>query len=98
LELWFASADGETPLHNAARNGNVAAVKMLLELGADKTLKNTLGLTPAGLAKAAFGEVPAPLMELLGDAEGSGMCCANHSSKNEMVLPATLAVSDMHAA
>jgi ankyrin repeat protein len=97
MELMFAVADGCTALHMAAMNGNVQAVKTLLELGADKTIRNTMGCTPAGVAKAAFGEVPPPLVELLGDAEGSGMCCANHASKNEMVLPATLSAGDVHA-
>jgi hypothetical protein len=90
MELMFSFCTGGTPLHFAAFSGNVAAVKTLLELGADKTIKNKMGLTPAGCAKGFFGTVPAPLMELLGDAEGSGMCCADHSSKNEMVLPATV--------
>ena len=38
---------GNTPLHSACRRCNTDAVKMLIELGADETMKNVDGLTPA---------------------------------------------------
>ncbi|WP_109479898.1 ankyrin repeat domain-containing protein [Paraburkholderia sp. C35] len=37
---------GDTPLHIAARNGNTANVKMLIDYGAPVNGKNTLGETP----------------------------------------------------
>lgn len=40
-----ASPNGSTPLMMAAMYGNASAVKMLLEAGADPTLKNGVGLT-----------------------------------------------------
>ena len=38
---------GNTPLHSACRRCNTDAVKTLIELGADETMKNVDGLTPA---------------------------------------------------
>ena len=43
--------DGQTPLHIAARNGQVDIVDMLLAKGADFTVQNSNGRTIAGLAK-----------------------------------------------
>lgn len=40
-----------TPLHIAVKNGDLATVKLLLELRADKTLKNRNGKTALDLAK-----------------------------------------------
>jgi cytohesin len=37
---------GETPLHRAAAYGNVAIIKMLLDAGADPTMKDANGDTP----------------------------------------------------
>jgi ankyrin repeat protein len=42
---------GNTPLLNAAMRGKAAAVKKLLELGADPELKNELGWSAAEVAK-----------------------------------------------
>ena len=38
--------DGQTALHVAAANGNLACVQILLEAGADSTLRDGEGLTP----------------------------------------------------
>ncbi len=40
-----------TPLHNAAMEGHLLAVKLLVEAGADTTLKEAGGYTALGLAK-----------------------------------------------
>jgi ankyrin repeat protein len=45
-----ASPNGSTPLMMAAMYGNASALKMLLEAGADPTLKNALGLTAIDFA------------------------------------------------
>ena len=42
---------GDTPLHNAAWKGDSAIVGMLIEAGADITIKNNEKLTPYDLAK-----------------------------------------------
>ena len=39
-----------TPLHEAVKYGNVAVAKTLLGLGADRTIRDTLGRTPKDLA------------------------------------------------
>jgi ankyrin repeat protein len=47
------SPNGSTPLMMAAMYGNADGVRLLLESGADPTLKNHLGLTAAEFAKQA---------------------------------------------
>jgi ankyrin repeat protein len=39
-------ADGDTPLHGAAQNGNVEIINLLLDKGANPNAKNKLGGTP----------------------------------------------------
>jgi uncharacterized protein len=46
-----ASPNGSTPLMMAAMYGNASAVKLLLEAGADPTLKNDLGLSAIEFAQ-----------------------------------------------
>jgi len=46
-----ASPNGSTPLMMAAMYGNSSAVKLLLEAGADPTIKNQLGLTAIDFAQ-----------------------------------------------
>jgi len=46
-----ASPNGSTPLMMAAMYGNASAVKLLLESGADPSLKNELGLTAIDFAQ-----------------------------------------------
>jgi len=45
-------ADGDTPLHDAARFGHKAVVEALLKAGADKTIKNKEGKLASDLAAA----------------------------------------------
>ena len=47
-------ADGDTPLHGAAQNGNVEIIRLLLDKGANVDVKNKLGGTPLMWA-AVFG-------------------------------------------
>ncbi|WP_267117287.1 ankyrin repeat domain-containing protein [Xanthomonas sacchari] len=49
-DLNASGEHGYKPLHNAVEQGNVDAVKWLLENGADKGLCNSSGETPADLA------------------------------------------------
>ena len=37
---------GETPLHAAAKNGNLSVVRLLLTHGANMNAKNSKGITP----------------------------------------------------
>lgn len=48
-------AKGETPLHHAARHGDVEVIKLLLTHGADPNAKTPVGATPLHVARA-FGE------------------------------------------
>lgn len=48
-------AKGETPLHHAARHGDVEVIKVLLAHGADPNAKTPVGATPLHVARA-FGE------------------------------------------
>jgi ankyrin repeat protein len=48
-----ASPNGTTPLMMAARYGTLEVVKVLLDAGADPTLKNALGLTALDFAQKA---------------------------------------------
>ena len=48
-----ASPNGSTPLMMAAMYGSASAVKLLLEAGADPTLKNDLGLSAIDFARRA---------------------------------------------
>ena len=56
------SPNGTTPLMMAAHYGTPAAVKLLLEAGADATLKNQLGLTAIDFANRASRKDAAELI------------------------------------
>lgn len=58
---------GASPLHFAAKRGDVDLVETLLKLRADLTLKNKQGETPMDVAMDFFGKasVPVPLKEAL---------------------------------
>lgn len=58
----FVLAIGATPLHAAAKAGDVDAVRLLLEHGANVSLKNVFGITPL-LAGAGLGHRYAVLRE-----------------------------------
>ncbi len=57
-----ASPNGSTPLMMAARYGTESAVKLLLEAGADPTLKNDLGLTAIDFARLGQRQQSAELI------------------------------------
>ena len=42
---------GGTALHNAAKRGDLALCKLLIEAGADRTLRNHMGMTPLEYAR-----------------------------------------------
>lgn len=58
----FVLAIGATPLHAAAKAGDVDAVRLLLEHGANASLKNVFGITPL-LTGAGLGHRYAVLRE-----------------------------------
>ena len=60
-----ASPNGSTPLMMAAMYGNTSTLKLLLDEGADPTLKNQLGLTAVDFAQRAERK---EMVELIGAA------------------------------
>ena len=51
-DLNAQDADGNTPLHSAAKDRLRAAVEALIEAGAQLNIKNELGETPLDLARS----------------------------------------------
>merc|ERR1719247_2049490 len=84
----FATMMEGTPLHFAVFNGQVGTVKVLLELGADPTLRNTAGMTPWDMARVAFGEVPGPIADLLGEELPRAGGCFSFAPKRAAKKPA----------
>jgi ankyrin repeat protein len=64
-----ADADGDTPLHHAARTRDPIIAAMLLDAGADPSRPNREGLTPVGVACRAGNE---PVVRLLLERGGGG--------------------------
>lgn len=55
--------DGQTALHVAASNGNLACVKLLLDAGAGSTLRDVEGLTPLQQAEKSCYPACAEILE-----------------------------------
>jgi len=68
----LAMMDGATPLHFAAKRGDLAMVEALLEMNADPTIENKQGKTPLAVAMDFFGQatLPTQLKEVF--AQGMG--------------------------
>ncbi|HVK53843.1 MAG TPA: ankyrin repeat domain-containing protein [Burkholderiales bacterium] len=45
-----ANTEGNTPLHNAAHEGNLSSLKQLLDKGDDMNARNNAGKTPLDIA------------------------------------------------
>ena len=52
-DVHAVGADGNSPLHHAARSRDGALIRQLIEAGADVSLQNALGLSPLACAAAA---------------------------------------------
>ena len=50
LRAWRDDKRGDTPLHTLAVQGNIAAIRLLLKAGVDRTVRNKYGKTAADLA------------------------------------------------
>ena len=107
------SGDGDTPLHLAVEVANAAAVRILLEAGADLTARNNAGATPLHVAATnEGGEILTLLMEsgadinVGADSHGSPLLSAimnrrgfNRRPMNEVAVNALLeAGADVNAA
>lgn len=62
-DVTVADEEGDTPLHNAARIGDLELIGLLLERGADPRARNNHGQTPADIARE---EKAAKLIAALG--------------------------------
>ena len=51
IEINKVNNDGNTPLHTAVQYSNIESIKTLLELGANKSIKNKQGKTPIDIVK-----------------------------------------------
>eukprot|EP00944_MAST-04C_sp_MAST-4C-sp1_P002154 g2154.t1 len=50
VSLNVQDVDGDTALHDAAKFGHIGVIKLLVDGGADSTLKNNKGQTPKDVA------------------------------------------------
>ena len=64
-----SDSDGATVLHWAAMKGDLEAVKLLLERGADPTIPSRDGITPVMIAAVHVGDNP-QILEILEEAVG----------------------------
>ena len=73
----LAEAGGCTPLHLAAKRGDVPVLRVLLEARADPTIRNDMGRTALQRAAYSFGgEPPALVTELFAAAEAASATSA----------------------
>jgi hypothetical protein len=64
IEVEFANNDGTTPLHSAAFFCRVEIVQMLIDVKADKTVRNNFGATPIETVSGPFSEIK-PVYEMM---------------------------------
>lgn len=64
----FADYEGNTALHQACAKGHVAVVDALLSAGADVSVRDRWGLTPADQARASALPVTGAILSLLSEA------------------------------
>lgn len=64
----FADYEGNTALHQACAKGHVAVVDALLSAGADVSVRDRWGLTPADQARASALPVTGTILSLLSEA------------------------------
>jgi ankyrin repeat protein len=50
INLNFVDTEGETPLHRGCLQGNLEIIKLLVEYGANQSIKNKLGWFPIHIA------------------------------------------------
>ncbi len=86
-DLNLSDADGDTPLHGAAKSGNVEILTLLLDKGANPNAKNKEGGTPLMWA-AVYGNEDAARLLLNRGADASakdntGVTAAEWASRNE---------------
>lgn len=88
LSLNLQNASGNTPLHWAALNGHLSAVKLLVGAGADTTVVNKAGKEAVFEAEAGEqGEVVAWLLEegkRAGGRDGEGGCGGNEGGEGRL--------------
>jgi len=71
LPAHLARCSGSTALHHAVRRGDIDVVNLLLEYGADPTIKNDLGKTPVDYCNA-FPELRGALKRVIKQRQGNG--------------------------
>jgi len=67
IEIDAQNSIGQTPLHVACSRGNWPVVRLLLEAGANSSIKDRRGLTPGQLALKRGMPIPNDLLPSLGD-------------------------------
>ena len=87
------NANGATPLMNTAITNNPEATKVLLEYGADRSLKNAEGKTALDIAKGSSKAVAALL-----EADGKGEAEAEAGTAVVDAAPAEVAAIEPAAA
>ncbi len=81
LQTYYSDyANGWTPLHYAASMGQVAILKLLLERGADASIKSSAGLTPSQILDQA--DLPESYKQEMRALLSSGVKVAYHEQGN----------------